>query len=285
MAKVPALIDFYNNQNQLSVQTVTKEAEMKSAANIESARLGSEARRLDQEKQLEHFKQMMENLRNARSTASAEKVGQMDIEARKQESILSKTFQGSENAAKMAFDEKLQTMAEAATTQRDLQKTEAGRPLQEAQIEESRAKIAETSRINLKDITDAYSALQKEQKEGGGFLGVGESEGHKARAVTMKLYEDKMAAMGANVETNPDIVGSDWNKEKVQTVAKKLDSEMSGGKWATKMIKKEGEILVRKAYADLTAKLASGFFPTPAKELEAVDRYKKYANSFGASLA
>lgn len=186
--KVDTLMKYYENLDTLAVDSAKATAANQTAANLESAQLGMDARRLDQEKQLEHFRQQMENLRNARATGSSEKIAFADINARKQAAILSQTFEGSENAKKMAMEKELAEMSEAGAQQRlnqqlesntidtnarinaerDLagMKNEFERPLQEAQIAESRVKTEVLGRYDFDAANQSLAAIYDMKSKG-----------------------------------------------------------------------------------------------------------------------
>lgn len=115
--KVPSLIEFYNNQNALAVQAAGQTASLKTQANIESARLGAEAKRAAQEEQLARFQQLMENMRQQRALTSAEGISMAQIQAENARATLGREEQGQERA----FRQKLAEFEQAGAAQRQTQ--------------------------------------------------------------------------------------------------------------------------------------------------------------------
>jgi hypothetical protein len=221
MATVPSLIEFYNNQNALATRVSEASASNQTSANIESARIGAEAKRLDQEKQLEFFRQKMEDLRNARATASNERVAMGDISAREQSAILSKSFEGSQNAAQRDFQLKLQEMNEAGAQTRQNQllasnkdianidtvakleaeqrKLELGAPQAEADLQKTRAETAMIGRNKPATRDELIKQLNEAEKLPTSWFD------KKPGEFKQRIIDSIKAELGANGE-NPDMI-------------------------------------------------------------------------------
>jgi hypothetical protein len=201
--KVDTLMRFYEGQNALAVDSAKATAANKTQANIEAARISQDQRRLDQETQLEHFRQSMENMRNARSTGSAEEIAKMDNEERRQAAILSKTFEGSENAKRMTFEEKLKAMSEAGDTARTNMTIEADKANTQSTIE-ANAALADKRIQGEKDVTGMQIGGQKEvagmniagEKEVAGMRVAGEKDLAGMRTAS----EERIASMNREAE-------------------------------------------------------------------------------------
>lgn len=280
--KVETLMDYYNALNTATTQASIASASNKTQANIESARIGQDAKRLEQEKQLEFFKQKMEDMRNARSMASAEQLAAKRMDFDTGQGILDKEFTSGQNAATREFNLKLQQMSDAQAMERDKMKAEREAPVQAAQIRASEASTAKSEaetaaigQVNPKDIIDTYVALQKQPKEG---LLWTETERDKARQVTMKALEDQMAKFGINPETNPDIQSA-----KGPDVKARYEKELSGIDNYFKAVAKDGKMAsLQQKWALLKAKLANGKI-TPAQYPAARAKFIALAKSYGVS--
>lgn len=212
MATVPNLIEFYNNQNTLATRVSEATASNATNANIESARIGQEAKRLAQEKQLEFFRQKMEDLRNQRSTGSADQIAMRDITARQQAAALSQDFEGSQNAGNREFNLKLQAMQDANAQARTDQEIQAN--------------------LSLEDRRDANTLAREKYKE-------------ELGAPQAKADLDKTRAETANIGKNKPVSREDLIKQLAE--AEKLPSEWYGGDKA-----KFKDRLVESIKADLT---------------------------------
>ena len=99
--KVPSLVDFYNNQNRLAVEAASQTASNRTNMAIAD-------KRLQQEQQLERFRQMMENMRQARSQSSAEGMQKAQIMAQDAQTRLGRDFSTTQQAESNKFQLELQ---------------------------------------------------------------------------------------------------------------------------------------------------------------------------------
>lgn len=273
--KVPSLIEFYNNQNQLAVQAAGQTASNQTSANIESARLGMEAKRLSQEKQLEHFRVMMQNMREARAQSAAEGISSSEIEARKQAAILSQTFEGSQNAAKMSFEEKLAAMNEAGAQQRQLTGIEANReelgtrartevglaglkaeaeaPYQAAQTRHMNAQADLMGSPDVEGAIQSLTALATNRKEMEKTLG---KDQYKK---VVKTLSDRVSSFNIDPNTIPEVVEARAPeiKAKYESLLKSTASDF------TKMQKQGSVQYIQQAQVELQNLIAQGLIRDP----------------------
>jgi len=235
MANVKTLLEFYNSNNALTARAAEATAANQTNANIESARIGQDAKRLEQEKQLEFFRQKMEDLRSKRATTSAKRMNMQNIDARSQAATLSQTFEGSQNAANKAFNLQLQEMqdanAQARTNQeiqanlsledrrdantmaREMYKEEQGVDQATADLEYKRAQTADIGRPKPQTREDLIKQLNEAEKLPSEWYG-GDKAKFKDRIV--KGIKDDLAKLGENPDMIPEVLAA-----KAPTVAAK----------------------------------------------------------------
>lgn len=238
MANVKSLIEFYNNQNALATRVSEATAANQTSANIESARLGAEAKRLDQEKQLEFFRQKMEDLRNKRATGSAEQIAANDITARQQAASLSQGFEGTQNAAQREFQMKLQTMNEAGANQRQGELIASNKDvanigavekmLSEQRKEDLGAPQAAADLQKTKQATraDLIKQLGEAEKLPTSWLDKSKGE-FKDRIV--KSIKAELTAMGENADMIPEVLAAQAPQvaAKAKALADNLDNDFA----------------------------------------------------------
>jgi len=238
MATVPNLIDFYNNQNALATRVSEATAANATSANIESARLGAEARRLDQEKQLEFFRQKMEDLRNKRATGSAEQIAANDITARQQAASLSQGFESTSNQAEKDFRLKLLSMQQEGDQTRQDQLLASNKDianigavetmLTQQRKEELAAPQAAADLQKTKQATrqDLIKQLQEAEKLPTAWFDKSKGE-FKDRIV--KSIKAELTSMGENADMIPEVLAAQAPQvaARAKALASNLDTDFA----------------------------------------------------------
>ena len=289
MANVKTLLEFYNSNNALTARAAEATAANQTNANIESARIGQDAKRLEQEKQLEFFRQKMEDLRSKRATTSAKRMNMQNIDARSQAATLSQTFEGSQNAANKAFNLQLQEMqdanAQARTNQeiqanlsledrrdantmaREMYKEEQGVDQATADLEYKRAQTADIGRPKPQTREDLIKQLNEAEKLPSEWYG-GDKAKFKDRIV--KGIKDDLAKLGENPDMIPEVLAA-----KAPTVAAKAKALASNLDTDFEQYAQDGRIQrATQLISDYQAKFMQGI----AISAEQKRRYDTYLN-------
>jgi hypothetical protein len=276
MATVPSLIDFYNNQNTLATRVSEATANNQTTANLESAKLGAEAKRLEQEKQLEFFKQKMEDLRNARATGSAEQIAANDITARSQAATLSQGFQNSSAAAEQDFRTKLLSMQQAGDQQRQDQLLASNKdianikaiselPQETANLAKTQAETANIGKNKPATREDLIKQLNEAEKLPTSWLDKKQGE-FKDRIVNS--IKSDLSALGENPDMIPEVLAAKAPAvaAKAKLLASSVDSDFA-------QFAQDGRIQkATKLITDYQEKLMSGTV-TSAAGKRAMDTY------------
>lgn len=265
---VKSLVEYYNNINNATTQASIASAGNQTSANIKSAELGMEAKRLAQEKQLEFFKQKMESMREARRGATQEKISLANIQATSGQGILDKQFTAEQNA-----------LQREANIKENAVKREFEEPLQTAQIanyeesaKESQVKREQAGQIQTKDLLDTYKDFLGQKKEGI----LWDSGNDKKRNIMIQSLEKQLSERGVDVNSNPDVL--DAKKPEVEARYKELLTSVPDYFKNTVMDSKKSTL--QEKWSLLTAKIANGAIPQ-SKVKDAVSKFANLAKSYG----
>lgn len=301
MASVPSLIEFYNNQNSLATRVSEATAANKTSANIESARIGQDAKRLAQEKQLEFFRQKMEDLRNQRSTTSAERMALSEQTARQQAAILSQEFSGSQNAANQDFNLRLQQLQDenanaradkqiganieledrrdANTLAREEYKTEQGADQAQADLEYKRAQTADVGRAKPSTREDLIKQLNEAEKLPSAWYDSKDKKDFKDRLV--ESIKKDLSSMGENPDMIPEVLAA-----KAPAVAAKAKALADGLENDFAQYAQDGRIQkATKLISDYQDAIASGRVNSPATKKAIEARLQAKLNALKVTAA
>lgn len=293
--KVPSLIEFYNNQNQLAVQAAGQTAANQTQANLESARLGAEAKRQKQIDQLERFKELMANMRQEKSVTSNEGISMAQILADDARAKLGREFTGSESAADRSFRQKLAEFQQAGDVQKTNLSIGAEKENLQARIDaekeiaaqriaaeqpESQARTSllreQTKVLSGPDVEGTISLLtsiaanRKELEKALGKKSVTDAEGNtryiggaeQLRALTQSLTE-RISAAGVDPTTIPAVVEAKEPEVRARAadLAKTLTSDFDA-------MKKQGAVqYIQQAQVELQQLIAQGLITDPTAAL------------------
>jgi hypothetical protein len=296
MANVKSLIEFYNNQNALATRVSEATAANQTSANIESARLGAEAKRLDQEKQLEFFRQKMEDLRNKRATGSAEQIAANDITARQQAAALSQGFSESSNAAERDFRLKLQSMQQEGDQARQNQLIASNKDIanigavetmmtqqrkEELAAPQAAADLEKTKQATRADLIKQLQEAEKLPTEYYDVFGASNSDKAKFKDRIVNSIKAELTAMGENSDMIPEVIAAKAPQvaAKAKALASSIDNDFT-------QFAQDGRIQrATKLISDYQEKLMSGTV-TSAAGKRAMDTYlTNKLNSLGITSA
>lgn len=279
--KVPSLIEFYNNQNQLAVQAASQTASNQTSANLESARLGADAKRQQQVEQLERFKELMANMRQERGLTSAEGISMAQIQAEDARSKLGRDFQGSEAAAERQFRQELSKFEQAGAEQRLNTQLSSAKELAGMNIEADRENTALKLAAEAPEQAARTSLYQQQAKALGGpdiegtitmltQIASNRKElskalgGDKQLRILTESLTKRISDAGIDPTTVPAVVEANAPdvKARAANLAKTLDTEFSA-------MQKQGAIqYIQQAQVELQTLISQGLINDPAAAMK-----------------
>lgn len=280
MATVKSLIDFYNNQNALAVQATGQTAQNQTSANIAGAQIGADQKRQQQELQLERFRQLMANQRQARDLSSQEGIALATRTAAAAQSELGRNFEGTQNEQTRQFNVELAKVREAGDTQRQQQLITSNEGIAERNIEanaptreEKTAKAALLSKQvdlleqpDVEQLVSTLTTIATNKKEFEKLLG-----GKKQVQELAATIKEKLQGSGIDTNNVPGIVETEVSgaAERSAQLAKTLTTDFA-------KLKQQGAVsAVQNARLELQNLIAQGRIRDPQAAMKKLQDYQK----------